>query len=106
MSDAARRAVLEAHTRELQLPTVRRQYPELVRQAAHDGWGYEAFLLQLLEAEVLARRDGAVVRLTRQARFPTPRPWTSSIGMRCAGSSGRSSRIWPPASTSSAARTS
>lgn len=73
MSDAARRAVLEAHTRELQLPTVRRRYPELVREAAHDGWDYEEFLLQLLEAEVLARRDGAVVRLTRQARFPDPK---------------------------------
>lgn len=66
----ARAAVLEAHCRELKLPTVRRQYPELVRQAAHDGWDYEEFLLQLLEAEVLVRRDGAVARLMRGARFP------------------------------------
>ena len=70
VNDAARAAVLEAHCRELKLPTVRRQYPELVRQAAHDGWDYEAFLLQLLEAEVLVRRDGAVTRLLRGARFP------------------------------------
>ncbi len=69
-NDAARAAVLEAHCRELKLPTVRRQYPELVRQAAHDGWDYEAFLLQLLEAEILVRRDGAVARLLRAARFP------------------------------------
>ncbi len=66
---SARAAVLEAHCRELKLPTVRRQYPELVRQAAHDGWDYEEFLLQLLEAEVLVRRDGAVARLLRGARF-------------------------------------
>ena len=62
--------MLEAHCRELKLPSVRRSYPELVRQATHDGWDYEEFLLQLLEAEVLTRRDGAVARLLRQARFP------------------------------------
>ena len=70
MSEAARSAVLEAHCRELKLPSVRRLYPDLVRQATHDGWDYEEFLLQLLEAEVLTRRDGAVARLLRQARFP------------------------------------
>ena len=70
MSGAARAAVLEAHCRELKLPTIRREYPALVRQATHDGWDYEEFLVQLLEAEVLARRDSAVARLLRQARFP------------------------------------
>lgn len=58
---STRAAVLESHCRELKLPTVRRQYPELVRQAVHDGWDYE---------EVLVRRDGAVARLMRGARFP------------------------------------
>ena len=61
--------MLEAHCRELRLPTVRRQYSELVRQAAHDGWDYEEFQLQLLEAEAMVRRDGAVARLLRGARF-------------------------------------
>ena len=70
MSDAARTAVIEAYSTELKLPSVRRNYPELVRQAAHGGWDYEEFLVQLLEAEVLSRRDGAVARLLRQARFP------------------------------------
>ncbi len=28
------------------------------RQAVHDGWAYEAFLLQLLEGAVLAHRNG------------------------------------------------
>ena len=81
MSDAARTAVLEAHCRELKLPSVRRHYPELVRQAAHDGWNYEEFLLQLLESEVLARHDGAVARLLRQARFPRPQdPRAARLG--------------------------
>ena len=70
MSTAARAAVIEAHCRELKMPSVRRDYPELVRQATHDGWDYEEFLLQLLEGEVLSRRDSAVARLLRQARFP------------------------------------
>ena len=70
MSGPARAAVLDAHCRELRLPTVRRQYSELVRQAAHDGWDYEEFLLQLLEAEILVRRDGAVTRLLRGAPVP------------------------------------
>ena len=70
MNRAARSAVLEAHCRELKLPTVRRQAEALVRQAAHEHWDYEEFLLQLLEAEVLARRDAASARLLRQARFP------------------------------------
>jgi DNA replication protein DnaC len=70
MSGPARAAVLETHCREHRLPTVRRQYPELVRQAVHDGWDYEEFLLQLLEAEVLVRRGGAVARPPRGARFP------------------------------------
>ncbi|MCY3656753.1 MAG: ATP-binding protein [Chloroflexi bacterium] len=70
MSEAARAAVIEAHCRELKMPSVRRDYPELVRQATHDGWDYEEFLVQLLEGEVLSRRDSAVARLLRQARFP------------------------------------
>ena len=80
MNNAARAAVLQAHCRELKLPSVRRLYPDLVRQATHDGWDYEEFLLLQIEAEVLTRRNGpagyprirgrAVARLLRQARFP------------------------------------
>ena len=62
--------VTQAHCRELKLHTVRRQYLELVRQATDDDWNYEAFLLQLLEAEILVRRHGAVARLLRGAQFP------------------------------------
>ena len=42
----------------------------MVRQAAHDGWDYEEFLLQLPEAEVLVHSDGAAARLLRGAGFP------------------------------------
>lgn len=70
MSDAARAAVIEEYCRELKVPTVLREYPALTRQAADGGWPYEDFLSQLLEAEVLARRDGAAARRLREARFP------------------------------------
>ena len=59
---------------------MRRLYPDLVRQATHDGWDYEEFLLQLLEAEVLTRRDGAVARLLRQARFPDLKTAAVAVG--------------------------
>lgn len=73
MSEVARAAVIEAHCHELKVPTLRREYPALVRQATHDGWDYAELLVQLLEVEVLARRDSAVQRLLREARFPDPK---------------------------------
>lgn len=67
---AARRAVLEAHCRELKLPRVLRESAPLVRQARQDGWDYEEFLVQLFEAEVHGRRDATAARRIREARFP------------------------------------
>lgn len=71
MSEAAiRRAVLEAHCRELKLPRVLREVPSLARQARQDGWDYEEFLAQLLELEIHGRRDATSARRIREARFP------------------------------------
>ena len=70
MSEAARAAVLDAHCCEMKLPTVRNSYRELVRQATHDDWASEQFLVQLLEGEVLtsgARRAGTWRPSTRRA---------------------------------------
>ena len=67
---AARDAVLQAHCRELKLPRVGREYEALARQARADGWDYSEFLAQLLEIEVLARRDSTAVRRLRETRFP------------------------------------
>ena len=106
VSEAARAAVLEAHCRELKLPTIRRLYPELVRQATQDGWDYEEFLLQLIEVEVLTRRDGAVARLLRQARFPDLKTFEQLDWEGCGASSARSSPSSRPARASSAPRTS
>ena len=63
-------AVLEAHCHELKLPRVLLRCPELARQARDDGKDYEDFLIELLEAEVMGRRDATATRRLREARFP------------------------------------
>jgi DNA replication protein DnaC len=73
MSEAARDAVMAAYCREIKLPRVLRDYPTLARQARDDGWPYEDFLRELLEAEVLARRDNVARQRIREARFPDPK---------------------------------
>ena len=70
MNSAAQAAVIEEHCRELKLPAVLRHYPTIARQARDQGSTFESFLSDLLEAEVCARRDGAVARRLREARFP------------------------------------
>lgn len=70
MSDAARKAVIDQHCKELRMPAIRREYPSLARQAADAGMPYEDFLRELLEAEVLSRRDRAVSRRLKEAHFP------------------------------------
>ena len=54
-------AVLQQYGRLLKLPAVVREYPALCRQAEKDGWPYQDFLKELLEAEVrcAARREMA-----------------------------------------------
>lgn len=86
MSDAARDAVIHEHCKELKLPSVLRGYPTLARQARDAGLAYEDFLRQLLEAEVLARREGAAERRLREAHFPDVKTldqidWTALKGV-------------------------
>ena len=70
MSDAARRAVLESHCRELKLPRIFRDVEAIKRQAHDGGWEYEDFLVHLLELEVNGRRNATAERRIREARFP------------------------------------
>lgn len=70
MSEATRRAVIEAHCRELKLPRVLREYETIGRQARNDAWDYEDFLVQTLEIEVHGRREATAIRRIREARFP------------------------------------
>ena len=47
-----------------------REYPALCRRAQDGGRPYEEFLHELLEAEVISRRQSTARRLLREARLP------------------------------------
>jgi len=63
-------AVLQQYGRLLKLPAVVREYPALCRQAEKDGWPYQDFLKELLEAEVRSRHEKAIAHRLKDARFP------------------------------------
>ncbi len=70
MSEAARDAVLAEHLQTLKLPAIRRSYEALARQANDGGWAYQDYLRELLEAEVVSRRERAAASRLREAHFP------------------------------------
>lgn len=70
MSEAARDAILAEHLQTLKLPAIRRSYEALARQANDGGWAYQDYLRELLEAEVVSRRERAAAGRLREARFP------------------------------------
>lgn len=70
MSAGITDAVIQQHTRELKLPAVAREYTPVARQAAADGWRFEDYLKELLEAEVRSRRDHVAKARIHEARFP------------------------------------
>lgn len=70
MSDTARDAVIASFCRELKLPRLQRDHSRVARQAADEGWPYEDYLRELLEAEVHGRRDTVSNRRLREVRFP------------------------------------
>ena len=70
MSTAVMDAVIKEYVKELKLPAVGREYQPLARQARQDGWPYEEFLRELLDAELRSRRDRTAKRRIHEARFP------------------------------------
>lgn len=70
MSEAARKAVIQEHLQTLKLPAFRRSFEALARQANDGGWAYEDYLRELLEAEVLSRRESVAACRLREAHFP------------------------------------
>lgn len=70
MSNTALEAVIREHCRELKLAAFLREYPALCRRAQDGGRPYEEFLHELLEAEVISRRQSTARRLLREAHFP------------------------------------
>jgi DNA replication protein DnaC len=70
MSEAARDAVLAEQLQTLKLPAIRRSYEALARQANDGGWAYQDYLRELLEAEVVSRRERAAASRLREAHLP------------------------------------
>ena len=67
---AALEALVEAHTSELHLPTVRRRFRALAAEALREQQTPLAYLAALLEAEVAERADRRERRRLLDARFP------------------------------------
>lgn len=63
-------ALVEAHATELKLPTVRRRFRELAREATREQQTPIAYLAALLEAEHLERAERRERRRLNDARFP------------------------------------
>ena len=70
MSDVARQAVIAEHLKTLKLPAFARDYAARARQARDGDWDYEDYLRELLEAEVISRRERCAARRLRAAQFP------------------------------------
>ena len=67
---AALEALVEAHTAELHLPTVRRRFRALAAEAMREQQTPLAYLAALLEAEVAERAERRERRRLLDARFP------------------------------------
>jgi DNA replication protein DnaC len=63
-------SVLDTGLRRLHLPTVRRYYAELERQAAAESWSYPEYLERLVLLEIEHRTETRIARATRKAGFP------------------------------------
>jgi len=70
MSDAVLQAVIQGHARQLRTPTIARECAAVARRARDEGWAYEEFLRELLEAELRSRQENAARRYLKQAGFP------------------------------------
>ena len=65
-----RDALLDSYLKRLRMPTVAREYPKVAAEAGKGNKSYEAFLLELLEQEVVTRENNAVKKRIAQAGFP------------------------------------
>jgi DNA replication protein DnaC len=70
MSDAVLQAVIQGHARQLRTPTIARECAAVARRAQDEGWPYEEYLRELLEAELRNRQENAARRYMRLAGFP------------------------------------
>ncbi|CCK79587.1 IS21-like element helper ATPase IstB [Desulfobacula toluolica] len=58
------------HLKSLHMPTMRRSYEEMADQARAESWGYEQYLLQLLNLECEVRWQNRIARNLRASKLP------------------------------------
>ncbi|MEK7759998.1 MAG: IS21-like element helper ATPase IstB [Nitrospirota bacterium] len=68
--NAAMKAELTQHLRDLHLPTIRECYAEQAEKATKEDLAYERYLLELARREGEVRRDKRIARLLRESRLP------------------------------------
>jgi DNA replication protein DnaC len=56
--------------RQLRMPGMAKQFPEVGRQARQEGWSVEEYLLELVEGELRNRQDSVVRQRLHEAGFP------------------------------------
>jgi len=66
---------LQAHLKELHLPTFRASFEELARQAQQESLSYERYLGELAQREVQERRSHRIERLLRHSQLPVEKSW-------------------------------
>lgn len=62
--------LVRVQARALKMPGLMRSFEEVARQAREEGWSYEEYLQEVLQAEQNSRSDSAVQRCLREAHFP------------------------------------
>lgn len=62
--------LVDHYLKRLKLPTIRRHYQEMAREAAEHNKTFEDYLLALLEQEVLQREDNQTLLRLKAASFP------------------------------------
>ena len=61
---------LNTYLNELYLTTTRKRYLDIAQKARKDTWGYEEYLLEIMQEESEARRTRRIERLLRQSELP------------------------------------
>lgn len=61
---------IDTNLKSLHMPTMRRSYEEVADQARAESWGYEKYLLQLLNLECEVRWQNRISRNLRASKLP------------------------------------
>jgi DNA replication protein DnaC len=72
--NAGMEALLMENLKVLKLSAMKRDLKSLLRQAKQDNLGYDEFLLNLTDVEVLTRKENGFRRRLSEAKFPLVKP--------------------------------